>query len=91
MSLNVWVRDDIKNTLLALNEASGSLALRISSHADDVYLQAYRDGYADALRAVAVAFGIMIPTPPDPLPEALRLPRHWIEVEDDDVDGACTP
>ncbi len=91
MSLDVWFRDDIKNTLVALNQANGAAALRLMVRDNDVReAQLYRDGYRDALRAVAIAFGIAISvTLPEPLTENLRLTRTWTEVDDDDeLDGA---
>ena len=86
MSLDVWFQRDIKHTLLALNQTSLDTVARIAAlSADRHEAQIYRAGYGDALRAVAIAFGIATPaTPPKPLTENLRLPQDWTEVEHDD-------
>jgi len=82
MSLDVWFKDDIKNTLVALNEANGAMLLRLAAHADDATeLQTYRDGYCDALRAVAIALGIAMPSAlPQPLTLTVHKTRIWKEV-----------
>jgi hypothetical protein len=66
VSLDVFFKDDIRNTLLALNETS------TDTHAQVVALcgespsaLSYRSGYGDALRAVAIAFGIAVPRSPE--------------------------
>ena len=62
MSLDVWFKDDIRNTLLALNETSRDThALVVSLAGDSATATSYRSGYGDALRAVAIAFGIANP------------------------------
>ena len=91
MSLDVWFRDDIKNTLVALNQANGMGTARMALQIEEPReIQIYREGYRDALRAVAIAFGIATAvTLPEPLTENLRLTRTWKEVNyDDELDGA---
>lgn len=82
MGRDVWFREDICNTLRALNEANGAILARLGTYGEDVSeLQAYRDGYCDALRAVAIAFGIPIPSAlPEPLTISLPKTRTWKEV-----------
>jgi len=55
MSLDVWFKDDIRNTLRALDATSAVTTFRMATNSRDA---AYRQGYADAMRAVALAFGI---------------------------------
>jgi hypothetical protein len=96
MSLDVWFQQDIKHTLLAINQTSLDTTTRLASLAGDTpELQAYRAGYNDALRAVAIAFGIAHPAPtPQALPierrtanygameVTQRAPRYWEELTD---------
>jgi hypothetical protein len=82
MSLDVWYKDDVKNALVALNEANGALLARLNASLGAVAdVQAYRDGYCDALHAVAVALGIEMPGAlPEPLTVNLPKIRNWKEV-----------
>ncbi len=59
--LKVWFRDEIQNTLMAIDTAN----LDLVSAIDSAEMQIYRKGYAAAIRAVAAAFGI--PYPPSGL------------------------
>jgi len=62
MSLDVWFKDDIRNTLLALSETSQDTHAQIVALVGESQTaQSYRSGYGDALRAVAIAFGITAP------------------------------
>lgn len=62
MSLDVWFKDDIRNTLLALNETSHDThAQLVALCGESALARSYRSGYGDALRAVAIAFGISVP------------------------------
>lgn len=61
MSLEVWFKEDIRNTLLALNETSSNThAQMVALCGDSASSESYRAGYGDALRAVAIAFGIAV-------------------------------
>ncbi len=82
MSLDVWFKEDIQHTLLALNEANGTMLVRLAANANDLSeLQTYRDGYCDALRAVAIALGIALPNVlPEPLTLTIPKTRIWKEV-----------
>ena len=74
MSLDVWFKDDIRNTLLALSEASQDThAQVVSLVGESPTAQSYRSGYGDALRAVAIAFGITAPRMNDE--RAASMPR----------------
>ncbi|HID63884.1 MAG TPA: hypothetical protein EYP49_14280 [Anaerolineae bacterium] len=52
--LGVWFKDEIKNTLLALDAAN----LDIAQHIDTPEMRLYRKGYEAAIQAMAIAFGI---------------------------------
>ena len=54
MGLDLWTKEDIRNTLLGLELANGHLASRYS----DDEVRAYREGFRAALVATAVSFGI---------------------------------
>ena len=67
MGLNIWFAEDIRNALLAANQASGTTAALIAEIGTDnpnsaellaMSLRAYREGYKAALATVALAFGI---------------------------------
>ena len=62
MALDVYIRDDIVNVLSAVHVANvGVVALIVNDRRLDAELaervRVYRQGYEDALLAVAVAFG----------------------------------
>jgi hypothetical protein len=62
MGLDIWFSEDIRNALLAADEASASTAALVADlrlpDADVAYLRAYREGYKAALCTVALAFGL---------------------------------
>jgi len=63
MALDVFFPQDIKNALLAAEQASGA-ALRAGSNGDgDPYVVGYGEGYRDALATLALAFGLVNPQP----------------------------
>jgi len=55
MALDIFFSDDIRNALLAADEASSSTAAYCP---DGPILQAYMEGYRAALTTVALAFGL---------------------------------
>jgi hypothetical protein len=59
MGLDIWFREDVRNALLAADEASSSTA-RVCAAAggDQVTLRAYLEGYRAALTTMALAFGL---------------------------------
>jgi hypothetical protein len=58
MSLEVYYPQDIRNAILAAENAS----LRSSAHDTGQYAQGYRDGVKDTLTTIALAFGLFTPT-----------------------------
>jgi len=55
MGLDIWFSEDIRNALLAADEASSSTAAYCP---DGPTLRAYLEGYRAALTTVALAFGL---------------------------------
>lgn len=63
MSLDVWFQQDIKRTLLAIHQSHRDTARAVSAFTgESSETVAYRAGFNDALRAVAIAHGIVKPT-----------------------------
>ena len=65
MGLDIWFTEDIRNALLAANEASASTAAVPASINHDLdideladILCAFRAGYSAALTTIALAFGL---------------------------------
>jgi hypothetical protein len=59
MGLDIFFDEDIRNALLAANEASASTARVCAAlGGDQVALRAYLEGYRAALTTVALAFGL---------------------------------
>ena len=59
MGLDIIFTDDIRNALLAADEASSSTARVCAAvGSDPVTLRAYLEGYRAALTTVALAFGL---------------------------------
>ena len=60
MSLDVWFQQDIKHTLLAIHQSHADTAHALSAFtSESSETVAYRVGFNDALRAVAIAHGII--------------------------------
>jgi len=60
MGLDIWFAEDIRNALLAANEASGQTAAMVAMlepRPEPRELRAFRDGFKAALVTVALAFG----------------------------------
>ncbi len=90
MSLDVWFKKDIHNLLLAIDLANGSTCAKLAPvAAESLASMYYRAGYADALSAVAKAFGICITLhSKQPLTLDLSLPTDLLEVNNgDDMSG----
>ena len=56
MWVDIYCREDIKNAILSAEAASQSTALAIG---DPARAAGFREGYQAALRAVAIAFGLV--------------------------------
>lgn len=57
MTLNMWLKDDIRNILLGIDFAGSQMA----ADRADLEGQAFRDGFRTALAAVAVSLGVSAP------------------------------
>jgi len=62
MGLEVYYPGDIRNALLAAEQASGG-ALRATGGDADPFVAGYGEGYRDALATLALAFGLIGPQP----------------------------
>ena len=60
MGLDLWFPDDVKRILASTHETMAA-SMRASTPLDPETAEAYPQGFADALRAVAVAFGVASP------------------------------
>jgi len=61
MGLEFWFRDDIRNALLAANEASAQTAAMVAMlepGPEPGELRTFRDGFKAGLITVALAFGL---------------------------------
>lgn len=73
MGLEIFFTEDIRNALLAANEASTSTAGACVMGSDPVTLRAYLEGYRAALTTMALAFGLS--------PTIMASRRKTLEVE----------
>jgi len=74
MGLDIFFSDDIRNALLAADEASSSTARVCAAvGGDQVTLRAYLEGYRAALTTVALVFGLA--------PSVIAGRRETLEVE----------
>jgi hypothetical protein len=62
MSLACWFRDDVTRLLASVAEAADSTSEAFPS-TEPQLAEAYRRGFADAIRAVAVGFGVRLRQP----------------------------
>jgi hypothetical protein len=58
MSLEVYYQQDIRNALLAAEQASNA-ALLAASREDDKFAQGFQSGFRAALGTMALAFGLV--------------------------------
>ncbi|MFC2046562.1 hypothetical protein ACFLTC_03465 [Chloroflexota bacterium] len=73
MGLDLWFRDDVARILASAYQtmqasAQAHQGCSAGSHGSDEALQLYRQGFTDALRALALAFGLA--------PSSDNLPRN---------------
>ena len=62
MGLDVWFRDDVARMLAAAHETLQASS-RGAPPLDPERAEAYQQGFEDALRTLAVAFGLLRPGP----------------------------
>lgn len=81
MPLDLWFRDDISRILAATHEtfrASASFRCDSAPAPDPLAAEAtlaYHQGFSDALRAIALAFGVGSPASRAGAPAAYEIPR----------------
>jgi hypothetical protein len=86
--LDLWFQTDVARILAATHETMQS-SLNAATPLDPELARSYRQGFGDALRAVAVAFGVAVPsesvpaTPPQPWRVGTQALRS------DGYDGRC--
>jgi hypothetical protein len=80
MAMDLWFREDVTRILASTYDAMQA-STRAASTEDSGEMGLYRQGFTDALRAVAVAFGVGTPNPSGGLgqPRTGRLPTQWVE------------
>jgi len=61
MGLEVYYPQDIRNALLAAEQASRTALLAAGGGEDNEFARGYREGYGAALVTMALAFGLMEP------------------------------
>ena len=77
MGLDLWFREDIVRILASTQETMRN-SIAASPPLDSMVADSYRDGFDDALRSVAVAFGICAPSS---LTTDGRVTTHVVQVE----------
>jgi hypothetical protein len=60
MGLDLWFREDVARILASTQETMRSTLGAVAA-VEPERADAYQDGFADALRAVAIAFGVCTP------------------------------
>lgn len=78
MALDLWFREDISRILASTHETMRASAGAVPT-LDPELSATYRRGFLDALRAVAIAFGVVVPGEPGS-PPPVRL-VHLVEAE----------
>ena len=58
MGLDVWFREDLEQTIMAVDQASAMTAVAIDNVSQPELVRAWRQGFRAALVTLAVAFGI---------------------------------
>ena len=61
MGLDVWFQQDVARILASTHETMAA-SMRATAPLDAEIAEAYQKGFVDALRAVAVAFGVAAPS-----------------------------
>jgi hypothetical protein len=76
MGLDLWFREDVSRILAATHETM-QVSFRATPPASPELADTYRQGFADALQSVAIAFGLAGPTELGARPQ--EGPDHWRE------------
>lgn len=77
MGLDLWFREDVTRILASAYETMQASTGAVDPQYPEV-ATIYRQGFVDALRTMAVAFGVSAPSFAEMEPEARRpIPRNW--------------
>lgn len=79
MGLDLWFQEDVARILASVHETMLASTEAVSA-ASAEGSSAYRQGFQDSLRAVAVAFGVAPPrsSPPNNQPRSGRVVQGWV-------------
>jgi hypothetical protein len=80
MGLDLWFQDDVRRILAATHETMVA-SMRAAPPLNLETAEAYQQGFGDALRAVAVAFGVTAPG------QVTRSPVAWRTIDADPGGG----
>ena len=76
MGLDLWFQPDIVRILASVHETMASTASAVGRQSE---LQAaYRQGFTDALRALALAFGVSTPSSSSARPMVVDGDAEWL-------------
>ena len=62
MALDLWFRDDVMRILASAHETMQACTGAVGPISPDLS-ETYRQGFVDALRVIAIAFGVAAPCP----------------------------
>ena len=65
MALEVYYPQDVRNALLAAEQASSAALVAVGGEENE-FAKGYREGYRAALTTIALAFGLIRPTDHSP-------------------------
>lgn len=85
MALSVWFHDDVRRILAATHETMRT-AMAAAPPLDPEAAAAYQQGFGDAVRAMAIAFGVRPgsgASPSDWRALVSRVQPSWPGIEDD--------
>ena len=82
MALDLWFREDISRILASTHETMRASVGALPA-LDPELSETYRQGFVDALRAIAIAFGVVAPSEPGFTLGTIMPARsvHFVEAE----------
>jgi hypothetical protein len=78
MALDLWFREDVSRILASTHEAMSASARALPS-LDPELGETYRQGFLDALRAIAIAFGVVVSSEPGSILPVRSM--HFVDAE----------